>query len=122
MRFLADQDVYRITLDLLRGLGHEVITAAQLMMSRSSDEELLEEALRRDCIFLTRDKDFGTLVFLRSASSCGVILLRMRPTTVEECHKELKRLLLAYSEESLKRAFWVVEPGQHRRRDFGGTR
>jgi predicted nuclease of predicted toxin-antitoxin system len=64
MRFLTDQDVYRVTLELLRQLHHDVLTAAELRMSRASDEELLREALRRGCLFLTRDKDFGALVFL----------------------------------------------------------
>ena len=29
MRFLADQDVYGVTIQFLRGLGHEVVTAAE---------------------------------------------------------------------------------------------
>lgn len=34
MRFLADQDVYAVTLKFLNGLGHDVATAAQLASCR----------------------------------------------------------------------------------------
>ncbi len=41
MRFLADQDVYAVTINFLRSLGHEVVTASQLSMARAKDLELL---------------------------------------------------------------------------------
>jgi predicted nuclease of predicted toxin-antitoxin system len=116
MRFLADQDVYQVTLEFLRTLGHHVLTAAELGMSRASDDDLLREATRQDRVFVTRDKDFGTLVFLQTQLSCGVILLRMSPPTMNECHAELRRVLSAYSDSEIRAYFWVVEPGQHRRR------
>jgi len=93
MRFLADQDVYWITVEWLRKEGHDVVTAKELGMERAADEELLREAKRLDRRLLTRDKGFGALVFLRRELSAGVILLRITPTTVEEVHRELRRLL-----------------------------
>jgi hypothetical protein len=41
MNFLADQDVYAATIEFVRGLGHDVVTAAQLGMSRADDSDLL---------------------------------------------------------------------------------
>lgn len=118
MRFLADQDVYAVTVGFLRNLGHEVITANEIGMSRTSDKDLLREACRRECVFVTRDKDFGTLAFLASEPSLGIFLLRMAPTTMQECHIELKRVLSMYSEADLRGSFWVIEPDRHRRRRF----
>jgi len=66
MRFLADQDVYWITVEWLRKEGY------------------------------------------------GVILLRITPTTVEEVHRELRRLLQEYTEEQLRDLFCVVEPDRYR--------
>ena len=48
MRLLADQDVYAITVGYLRGLGHEVVTASEMGMSRSADADLLRAA-QADC-------------------------------------------------------------------------
>ena len=44
MRFLTDQDVYALTSQLLRELGHDVITAAEIGLSRAADTELLARA------------------------------------------------------------------------------
>ena len=74
MRFLADQDVYWITVEWLRKEGHDVVTAKELGMEQAADEELLQEAKRLDRRLLTRDKGFGALVFLRRELSAGVIL------------------------------------------------
>jgi predicted nuclease of predicted toxin-antitoxin system len=116
MRFLADQDIYRHTFLFLIRLGHEVVSAAELGMSRAGDSDLLLEARRRQCVLITRDKDFGALVFLEAEGCCGVILLRLTPASLEACHAELARVLAVYSEAEIRSSFWSVEPGRHRRR------
>ncbi len=115
MHFFVDQDVYYLTVLLLREWKHDVITASELGMKRSRDEELLRKAKEMKRIFVTRDKDFGALVFLKDIDS-GVILLRMTPTTVDEVHKELKSLLEMHDEVELQKLFSVVEPNRYRLR------
>ncbi|MDZ7625209.1 MAG: DUF5615 family PIN-like protein [Ignavibacteriaceae bacterium] len=117
MRFLTDQDVFHSTVTLLREWGNDVVTAKELDMSRAKDEELLLKAKELNRIFVTRDKDFGALVFLRDIN-CGVILLRMTPSTLEDTHKELKYLLSELTEKELNQYFSVVEPNRHRIRKF----
>ena len=41
MRFLLDQDVYALTARFLRELGHDIVTAAELGLSRAADTVLL---------------------------------------------------------------------------------
>jgi predicted nuclease of predicted toxin-antitoxin system len=67
-----------------------------------------------DRIFITRDKDFGNLVFFEKELSNGVILLRGKPLETELIHKELKTIFKSHSEEELKRNFCVVESRRHR--------
>lgn len=121
MQLLIDQDVYQVTIEWLREAGHDVITAKELGMQRAPDEELLRKAREMDRLFLTRDKGFGALVFLRAEESSGAILLRVTPTTVEEAHQELNCLLEKHEEEELKGLFCVVEPHRHRIRRLPGT-
>lgn len=113
MRFLTDQDVYFSTITFLREWGNDVVTAKELNMDRAKDEELLLKAKELSRIFVTRDKDFGALVFLREIN-CGVIPLRMTPSTLEDTHNELKYLLSEHKEEKLNQYFSVVEPNRHR--------
>ena len=115
MKFLLDQDVYAITGRYLRSLTHDVLTAHEMGLSEADDTVLLEEAKRQGCIMVTRDRDYGGLVFLRRQAN-AVIYLRMTPATVTAVHDELARVLAAYAEAELMCAFVVVEPGRHRLR------
>ncbi|WP_272507704.1 DUF5615 family PIN-like protein [Salinibacter sp.] len=113
MRFLADQDVWAYTLRTLREWGHDVIPAADAGLARAPDRELLQEAHDRDRILVTRDRDFGRLVFV-SGKAAGVLLLRVTPSTQEAVHEELARVLDGHTSSELQQAFVVVEPGQYR--------
>ena len=113
MKFLLDQDVYAVTLHYLKGLGHDAIPVAQIGLATASDIDLLNRAHELERIFVTRDRDFGGLVFL-SGLGAGVVYLRVLPSTQRAVHQELERVIDSYSEEELKGAFVVVEPGRHR--------
>jgi predicted nuclease of predicted toxin-antitoxin system len=115
MNFLADQDVYANTVNFLKGLGHTVATAAQLGLGQAEDSAILRTANQHGQIFVTRDRDFGGLVFVGHAGK-GVLYLRILPSNQEAVHEELKRVLGLYSAETLLNAFLVVEPGRHRLR------
>ncbi len=117
MRLLLDQGVYAVTALLLRNLGHAVFTAAEAGLAQATDAELLQAAEEQQRILVTRDRDFGGLVFVTRAGS-GVIYLRLHPATPGSVHSELERVLDRYSEEQLRRAFVVIEPGRHRFRDL----
>ena len=114
MRFLTDHDVYQITVNALIKWGHDVITARQLGMQRSSDRDLLKKANETDRLFVTRDKDFGSLVFLEKQLTKGVILLRMNPKTIDSVHSQLNRLFSECPEDELKQVFCVIEMNRYR--------
>jgi len=113
MKLLADQDVYAATIAFLRGLGHDVATAAERGLSRAADADLLAVAQADGRVFVTRDRDYGGLVFVQ-ALGAGVLYLRILPSTVQAVHAELGRVLDLYGEAELRGAFVVVEPGRHR--------
>lgn len=114
MRLLADQDLYHITIEWLRSEGYDVVPARELDLHRASDKDLLRKALAEDRRVITRDKDFGALVFLQKELSTGVIVLQIKPHTITDVHLELKRLFREHDEEELRHCFCVVEPHRHR--------
>ncbi len=114
MRFLTDQDVYQITTLKLIQWGHDVITAKLLGMQRASDRDLLRKANETERLFLTRDKDFGALVFLEERLSKGVILLRTEPQTLDKVNHQLQRLIEKHSERQLQKLFCVIEENRYR--------
>ena len=121
MRFLLDQDVYAATARFLSELGHDAVRIAELGLAQASDVELLGFAEKEDRILVTRDRDFGGLVFVAGLGK-GVVYLRVLPSTQGAVHAELERVLATYSEEQLRNAFVVVEPGRHRFRILPGPR
>ena len=118
MKFLADQDVYAITASFLSGLGHDVVLAAQLGLAQAEDVELLRIAREQGRILVTRDRDFGALVFAQG-NGPGVIYLRILPSNYSLVHSELERVLRLHSEQQLLASFVVVEPARHRIRKLG---
>ena len=119
MRFFCDQDIYRLTAEFLISLGHDVATAADAGMSQAVDREILRFAAVEGRILITRDKDFGSLVFSQNFSHSGVILLRVTPQTLSDIHTELERLLSLHAEEDIQLSFVVVEKERHRIRRVG---
>lgn len=113
MKFLLDQDVYAATARFLSGLGHDVVTAHQAGRSQTPDSEMLTLARESGRIFVTRDRDFGGLVFVMGLLG-GLLYLRLLPSTLDAVHQELAVVLRTYSEQLLRGAFVVVEPGRHR--------
>ena len=113
MRFLLDQDVYAATARHLMSLGHDVLRVSEIGLSRATDEELLEVARSQDRLLVTRDRDFGRIVFL-NRQHWAILYLRMLPSTQNVVHAELAEVLRLYGEPELTRAFVVIEPGGHR--------
>lgn len=113
MRFLSDQDVYASTIVLLRHLGHDVALAATLGLAQATDSDLLTIARDQARILITRDRDFGGLVFVEGRGP-GVVYLRILPSTRSAVHVELERVLITHTEDELHRSFVVIEPGRYR--------
>ncbi|MCI0555495.1 MAG: DUF5615 family PIN-like protein [Anaerolineae bacterium] len=113
MKFLLDQDVYALTERFLREQGYDIVTVSELGLSRAQDSDLLKLAGEQGRIFVTRDRDYGNLVFVHHSGS-GVIYLRILPSVMNEVHAELKKVLETYTEAELAKSFVVVEKNRHR--------
>lgn len=118
MKFLSDHDVYAATSRFVATLGHDVVTVYERGFAQRSDNEILELARKEDRILVTRDRDFGNLVFVGQIDA-GVIYLRILPSSQTAVHAELQRVLESYTMDELQHSFVVVEPGQHRVRRLG---
>lgn len=93
--------------------GHDVVLVAQIGLAKAQDEDILSKAQEQKRILLTRDRDYGNLVFVQRRGT-GVIYLRILPTTVNAVHNQIQKVLKNYSEADLIGAFVVVEPNGSR--------
>ena len=66
VKFLLDQDVYGVTAKFLDSSNLDVVSVSQLGLSRALDTEVLSTAQLQGRILITRDRDYGNLVFVQS--------------------------------------------------------
>lgn len=107
MKFLADEGVDRNIVDGLRQFGFDVFYVID--ETRSLDDDvLLQIAANEDRILITKDKDFGELVYRLNKIHSGVILLRMEGLTTQERAGIVCPLILKYKEQ-LHNSFTVIQ-------------
>jgi len=74
VRLFADTNIMAATVRALRADGHDVVYSAE-RPEDPGDEALLAEAYAGDRVFVTKDHDFGALVFRDGAAHAGVLLI-----------------------------------------------
>ena len=103
MRIVADENIESEIVNELRRAGHEIIDI-KVAHPGIDDAAVLDIATREQSILLTRDKDFGELIYRERRLNSGVILLRFDgPHPVE-----LLLELLGAHEAGLVGAFSVI--------------
>ena len=83
----------------------------------STDPEIFQWAQANRCIIVTFDGDFTDRRNLGAGVHCGIIHLRIRPTTIEQTTSALDRFLAETDEAKLDGAVVVV--GQRNIRVIG---
>jgi predicted nuclease of predicted toxin-antitoxin system len=116
MKLLADENIEGATVRWLREMGHDVCWAAE-DLAGLPDSELHAIADASERILLTRDRDFGYLVFRERLNTRGVVLLRLR------AKNQWKRLALlqkhwAEIDASASSHFVIVMNDRVRRREL----
>ena len=109
MKFLADEGVDRSIVNCLRQFDFDVYYVID--ETRSLDDDiLLQIALDENRVLITRDKDFGELVFRLNKAHAGVILLRLEGYTTKE-RADIVCPLIQKHKHQLLNAFTVIQKG-----------
>lgn len=84
LRFLLDENVPVSLGAALVARGHTVELVPANLRS-ADDADILDLAVRKRCVLITLDTDFGTLVFVRRlAPPPAVVLIRLRSQQLAE--------------------------------------
>jgi len=112
IRLLADENVPRQSVALLRNAGIDVAVAA----SGADDEAILARAALESRILVTLDRDFGRLAFEQDLATLpGVVYLRLRSPRPQACAEALLPLLRD-SAVVLRGRFTAIREGHLRQR------
>jgi predicted nuclease of predicted toxin-antitoxin system len=112
MKFIADEGIDASLVVLLREAGYDVLYFAEFEPS-TDDEVILNLANEQNRILLTRDKDFGELVYRMKKVHSGIILSRLEELKSSTRSKIVFDFILAYQDELLG-SFVVVQHGTAR--------
>jgi predicted nuclease of predicted toxin-antitoxin system len=112
LQLLADECVYRVTVDFLLTLGYDVVTTQELGLAGANDDAIIDRAVALGRALLTRDMDFSNILLYPPAQYLGIMVLKMTPATVDAVHKVLKQALTQTSD--LTGALLVVDKNKFR--------
>jgi predicted nuclease of predicted toxin-antitoxin system len=112
MQFLVDESAGSAIAAHLRGLGHDVLEAAQAM-SQADDSAILARAVQESRIVVTNDKDFGELVFRSGQAHGGIVLLRLRDES-SSTRVRVMQAVLDQCKDALPNRFVVATESQIR--------
>jgi predicted nuclease of predicted toxin-antitoxin system len=109
MKFIADEGIDSTLVKMLRNEGFDVLYFAETD-SGTDDEVILDLANRENRILITKDKDFGELVYRMKKLHAGIILVRL------ETMNSIKRSTIVYDfilnhVEILQYHFVVIQIG-----------
>lgn len=76
MKIVADEGIESKIVATLRQNGYNVLYIAESFPS-ISDTEVLQITLNESAILLTKDKDFGELIFKQKLTHMGIVLVRL---------------------------------------------
>lgn len=112
MNVLADEGIDKQIVDRLRQDGHTVVYIAEEAPG-ISDDVILDMANQRLALLLTRDKDFGELVYRMNRVTQGVILARLDGVYSDTKANIVSVAITTYGVEMID-AFTVISPGNIR--------
>jgi predicted nuclease of predicted toxin-antitoxin system len=112
VNFVADENIDRQIVDMLRSSGHQVVAIAE-MNPGISDSIVLDSANQTASILLTADKDFGELVFRQRQLYAGIVLVRLAGQPPDRKAAIVNAVVKTHADE-LVSAFTVVSPGNVR--------
>jgi predicted nuclease of predicted toxin-antitoxin system len=92
MPFIADENIPKETVDLLKKQGVNIVSVTKFA-SGLSDIEVLDLANKNGRIVITFDKDFGQLIFKEKRKTKGLILLRFAPKSPQQIAKRIQHVL-----------------------------
>lgn len=115
MRFLANENLPRRSIEVLRTLGYEVDSISEDSPG-ITDQQVIERAVKDGSIIVTFDRDYGELIFRHKfPAPKGVLYLRFTPTLPEEPGEYIHRIL-SNKEIVLEGYFTIAEKERVRQR------
>jgi predicted nuclease of predicted toxin-antitoxin system len=115
VKFKLDENIGRRGLELLRAVGHDVLTVWDQRLHGGTDETLFEICSAEGRALITLDRDFGQVPRFPPEKSAGIVILEVgHRVTLQRILDRRRDFLSVLEEHPLAGALWIVEPGRVR--------
>ncbi|OGH56160.1 MAG: hypothetical protein A3G34_06755 [Candidatus Lindowbacteria bacterium RIFCSPLOWO2_12_FULL_62_27] len=113
MRILLDQNLSPETGTFLISLGSDVEEIRDIQPG-ADDDLVFAVACRRNRVLITFDRGFGLRALRAGKSHPGVVILRIRPQTIEVLHPILTAFLNRYGNKETSGRIFLIRPASVR--------
>ncbi len=116
LRLILDQNVPQAACELIRRRRPDWLIehVSDVGLWGATDLKILEWAQANKSIVVTYDEDFADARMFPVGSHCGVIRLRVWPTTIEKTESALERVINEVPEHDLRGSLVIVDESRIR--------
>ncbi len=114
MRLLVDENLQIPTIELLRKLGHDVVSVYDEDLESREDELIFERARQTNRALLTYNTDFADVRSLADIHHSGVIRLRLVNQRLTVAHAILQLAIAKLQDHDLTDSLVTVSEGRIR--------
>jgi predicted nuclease of predicted toxin-antitoxin system len=93
MRFFLDENFPKSAVEMLLGMGHEVLDLRGSGREGLPDQEIFAEAQHHRAVFLTNDRDFFHTIPHLHEQHAGIVVIALRQPTREAILEKLSWIL-----------------------------
>jgi len=116
VKLFIDECIWRATRDFVQNHGHDISTVEERGLIGADDETVLRQALSEKRVFLTRDMHFSNTLLYPPENYNGIIVLRIKPQTITEVHRNLATVLSHFTQNSIRKSLIIVNHNKFRER------
>ncbi len=115
MKFFIDENLPLSTISIIQKLGFEVEHCKNSNLRGASDEKIAKYAKEHKMILITKDLEFGSLIFYPKNSHYGLLVLRLpNYFNTIKIMAALEEFLKNIEIEKLINAITILEIGRYR--------
>jgi predicted nuclease of predicted toxin-antitoxin system len=101
MRWLLDQGLPLRAADLLRQTGEDAVHVAEIGMAKATDPSILRHGAQEECVIVTLDADFHSLLALTGANGRSVVRIRTEGLTARPAAELIRKIAVGFGEHLL---------------------
>ncbi len=117
MKFLLDENLPRSAALQLKKLGIDAEHSSNVGLRGSSDKQIAEYSKRQKAILITKDLEFGSLIFYSKDAHQGVLVVRLpNYFRSDKIIEHLTTFLTQFKYSDLMSKVTVLELGRYRMR------